>query len=191
MHAQRRHWRYFFPFQLLLLHLKKNHFLLAVWVLLFGVITGNVGHRIGIPQQFLVPEYLGMTGPLSFAILGFSVGGFISGYNLYTYMMHGYRFPIIATLSRPFHKFCINNFLLPALFVITYLFCSARFQWHKECIDPLTIILNLASFLLALTAFQSLSFVYFLHTNKEAEQFGKHEPSAARSTMVGRRRAVW
>jgi hypothetical protein len=178
MHAQRRHWRYFFPFQLLLLHLKKNHFLLAVWVLLFGVITGNVGHRIGIPQQFLVPEYLGMTGPLSFAILGFSVGGFISGYNLYTYMMHGYRFPIIATLSRPFHKFCINNFLLPALFVITYLFCSARFQWHKECIDPLTIILNLASFLLALTAFQSLSFVYFLHTNKEAEQFGKHEPSA-------------
>jgi hypothetical protein len=177
MHSRRRHWRYFFPFQLLLLHLKKNHFLLAVWILLFGVITGNVGHRIGIPQQFLVPEYLGRTGIISFAILGFSVGGFISGYNLYTYIMHGYRFPVIATLSRPFHKFCINNFLLPALFVSTYLISSARFQLLKECIEPIDVTLNLVSFLLALTAFQSLSFVYFLHTNKEAEAFGKHEQS--------------
>jgi hypothetical protein len=177
MHTRRRHWRYFFPFQLLLLHLKKNHFLLAVWVLLFGAITGQVGNRIGIPQQFLVPEYLGKTGLLSFAMLGFAVGGFISGYNLYTYIMHGYRFPVIATLSRPFHKFCINNFLLPAFFVLTYLFCSARFQLHRECIEPLDIVLNLLSFLLALTAFQSLSFVYFLHTNKEAESFGRHEPA--------------
>ncbi len=177
MHSNRRHWRYFFPFQLLLLHLKKNHFLLFVWILLFGAVSGQVGNRIGIPQQFLVPEYLGKTGMLSFAMLGFAVGGFISGYNLYTYMMHGYRFPVIATLSRPFHKFCINNFLLPALFVATYLFCSARFQWQRECIDPWNIVLNLTSFLLALTAFQSLSFLYFLHTNKEAESFGKHEPS--------------
>jgi len=178
MPAQRRHWRYFFPFQLLLLHLKKNHFLLAVWVLLFGVIAGGIGHRIGIPQQFLVPEYLGKTGPISFAILGFAVGGFISGYNLYTYMMHGYRFPVIATLSRPFHKFCINNFLLPLLFVITYIVCSARFQFHRECISALDIFINLISFILALTAFQFLSFIYFLHTNKEADSFGKHEPAA-------------
>jgi hypothetical protein len=176
MHSRRRHWRYFFPFQLLLLHLKKNHFLLAVWVLLFGAIAGQIGNRIGIPQQFLVPEYLGNTGVLSFAMLGFAVGGFISGYNLYTYMMHGYRFPVIATLSRPFHKFCINNFLLPALFVLTYLFCSARFQWQRECIEPWSIFINLLSFLIALTAFQLLSFLYFLHTNKEAESFGKHEP---------------
>jgi hypothetical protein len=178
MSSQRRQWRYFFPFQLLLLHLKKNHFLLATWILLFGVITGNVGNRIGIPQQFLVPEYLGKTGVLSFGMLGFAVGGFISGYNLYTYIMHGYRFPVIATLSRPFHKFCINNFLLPALFVATYLFCSARFQWQRECIAAADILVNLVSFLVALTAFQSLSFFYFLHTNKEAEQFGKHEPSS-------------
>jgi hypothetical protein len=177
MHSRRRHWRYFFPFQLLLLHLKKNHFLLAVWVLLFSVITGSLGQRIGIPQQFLVPEYLGKTGVVSFAIVGFSVGGFISGYNLYTYMMHGYRFPVIATLSRPFHKFCINNFLLPALFLITYIISSARFQIVKECIAPQDVILNLISFVLALMVFQTVSFVYFLHTNKEAEAFGNQEQS--------------
>lgn len=168
-------WRYFFPIQLLLLHLKKNHFLLAIWVLLFAVITGKFGQRIGIPQQFLVPEYMGRTGVLSFAMLGFSVGGFISGYNLYTYIMHGYRFPIIATLNRPFHKFCINNFILPALFIITYIVCSASFQLERECLPPADVVLNLAVFLIALTAFQSLSFVYFLHTNKEAAAFGEHE----------------
>jgi hypothetical protein len=175
MPSRAHHWRYFFPFQLLLLHLKKNHFLLAIWVLLFAVITGSFGQRIGIPQQFLVPEYLGQTGIVSFAILGFSVGGFISGYNLYTYMMHGYRFPIIATLNRPFHKFCINNFLLPGIFVLTYLLCSARFQLLRECLMPSEVAVNLIVFLLALTAFQALSFVYFLYTNKEATAFGKHE----------------
>ena len=166
MASNKRLWRYFFPIQLLLLHLKKNHFLLAIWVLLFAVITGNLGQRIGIPQQFLVPEYLGQTGVVSFAMLGFSVGGFISGYNLFTYMMHGYRFPVIATLNRPFHKFCINNFLLPGIFVLTYLYCSARFQLLRECLAPADVALNLLVFLLALTGFQALSFVYFLHTNK-------------------------
>jgi hypothetical protein len=176
MASNKRLWRYFFPIQLLLLHLKKNHFLLAIWVLLFAVITGNLGQRIGIPQQFLVPEYLGQTGVVSFAMLGFSVGGFISGYNLYTYMMHGYRFPVIATLNRPFHKFCINNFLLPGIFMLTYLYCSARFQLLRECLAPADVALNLLVFVLALTGFQALSFVYFLHTNKEAAAFGKHEP---------------
>ncbi|MFM7233709.1 MAG: hypothetical protein ACKOZM_03905, partial [Flavobacteriales bacterium] len=118
---------------------------------------------------------LGETGVLSFAMLGFSVGGFISGYNLYTYMMHGYRFPVIATLSRPFHKFCINNFLLPGIFILTYLVCSARFQLQRECIDPMHVVLNLFSFLIAITIFQSLSYFYFLRTNKEAESFGKSE----------------
>jgi hypothetical protein len=175
MHHRRRQWRYFFPFQLLLLHLKKNHFLLTIWVLLFAVITGSLGQRIGLPQQFLVPEYLGHTGLLSFAMLGFAVGGFISGFNLYTYMMHGYRFPVIATLSRPFHKFCINNILLPAIFVSTYLYCSALFQLQRECIAPVEVLMNLLVFLLSISVFQALSFFYFLHTNKEAASFGNSE----------------
>ena len=179
MSSQRRQWRYFFPFQLLLLHLKKNHFLLGVWVLLFAVVTGNLGQGIGIPQQFLVPEYLGHTGMLSFAMLGFSIGGFISGYNLFTYMRHGYRFPVIATLSRPFHKFCINNFLLPAIFIVVYLIASARFQSIRECIPPVHVILNLFAFLVALVFFQFLSYFYFLYTNKEATAFGSHEEGDA------------
>ncbi len=174
MHRRRLPWRYFFPFQLLLLHLKKNHFLLAMWVLLFAVVAGNVGQGLGIPQLFLVPEYLGRTGPFSFAMLGFSVGGFISGFNLYTYIMHGYRFPVIATLNKPFHKFCINNSLLPGIFLITFLFQSASFQLRHELIGIWEVVINLVAFLIAFTLFQSLSYFYFLYTNKDASAFGRH-----------------
>jgi hypothetical protein len=164
---------YFFPIQLLLLHLKKNHFLLFVWVLLFAIITGNLGKSIGVPQQFLVPEYLGASGMLSFAILGFSVGGFVSGYNLYTYIMHGYRFPFIATLSKPFHKFCINNFLIPGVFLITFLYSSARFQYERELVPTGKVVLNLFSFLISFTVFQTISYLYFMYTNKDANNFGR------------------
>jgi hypothetical protein len=164
---------YFFPLQLLLLLIKKNHFLLFIWVFFFGIITGGIGKSIGVPQQFLVPEYMGKTGWLSFAILGFSVGGFISGFNLYTYIMHGYRFPFIATLSKPFHKFCINNFLMPGLFLLTYVYVSARFQIERELISPLAVVSNLLSFFLALALFQTLSYLYFMYTNKDAQAFGK------------------
>lgn len=173
---------YFFPLQLLLLLIKKNHFLLFIWVFFFGIITGGVGKSIGVPQQFLVPEYLGKTGWLSFAILGFSVGGFISGFNLYTYIMHGYRFPFIATLSKPFHKFCINNFLMPGLFLLTYIYFSARFQIERELISPAAVVINLLSFFIAFAMFQTLSYLYFMYTNKDAQAFGKGRKRRAAAT---------
>ncbi len=166
-------WKYFFPFQLLLLHFKKNHLLLFIWTLLFAIASGVVAKNFGVPQQFLIPEYRGASGFISFAIVGFSVGGFITGFNLYTYIMHGYRFPLIATLSRPFQKFSLNNFLLPALFLITYTWCSARFQLEKELIPPVKVCLNILSFFIGLTAFQGLSYLYFKYTNKDAKHFGQ------------------
>ncbi len=166
---------YFFPFQLVLLHLKKNTFLFLLWVFLFGIITGLFAKNIGVPQQFLLPEYLGVTGMVSYGILGFAVGGFISGFNLYTYIRHGYRFPFIATLNRPFQKFCINNSLIPAAFVITYFYCSARYQVEKELITPLHVAINLLSFFVMLCFFQLLSYVYFVYTNKSAINFGSND----------------
>lgn len=166
---------YFFPFQLVLLHLKKNTFLLLLWVFLFAIITGGLAQKIGVPQQFLLPEYLGVTGVISFGILGFAVGGFISAFNLYTYIRHGYRFPFIATLNRPFQKFCINNSIIPAIFIIVYFISSARYQSTRELIEPLKIVLNLTSFFVMLSLFQFLSFIYFVYTNKNANSFGNSE----------------
>ncbi|MDV7399199.1 hypothetical protein RZS08_47755, partial [Arthrospira platensis SPKY1] len=96
---------YFFPLQLLVLHVKKNHMLLLCWLLLFLYVTGSLGVKYGIPNLFLYPEYFGRVGFFSHAIVGFALGGFIIAFNLYSYTMHGYRFPFIATLARPFLKF--------------------------------------------------------------------------------------
>lgn len=172
-HKERTSWRYFFPFQLLVLHIKKNHLLLVLWALLFGFATQFIAAKFGVPQQFLVPEYRGASGIVSFGIVGFALGGFITGFNLYTYIMHGYRFPFIATLSRPFHKFSLNNFVLPALFIITYAICSFRFQVNNELIAPAKAAINIFSLFVGITFFQLLSYFYFSLTNKDASAFGK------------------
>jgi hypothetical protein len=167
-----KNFRYFFPFQLSVLHIKKNHFLLLLWVLLFGFALGAFAPRFGVPQQFLVPEYQGKINFLSFAIVGFATGGFITGFNLYTYIMHGYRFPFIATLSRPFHKFSLNNFVIPSIFVLTYCFCSADFQFESEYFSTGKIIQNLLGFVIGIIVFQLMSYFYFMMTNKDAKAFG-------------------
>lgn len=163
---------YFFPLQLIILHVKKNHFLLFLWILIFGFALGAVAPRFGVPQQFLVPEYRGESNFLSFGIVGFATGGFITGFNLYSYIMHGYRFPFIATLSRPFHKFSLNNFIIPIAFVTTYCWSSGVFQFKKELFQISDVIMNLLGFIIGIISFQTISYLYFKITNKDAKAFG-------------------
>lgn len=161
---------YFFPFQLVVLHLKKNHVMLLCWLLLFGYITQLVGLKYGIPYLFLYPEYFGTANFWSFLLLGFSLGGFITGFNLFTYTLHAYRFPFVATLARPFLKFNINNAIIPAVFVLTYLWCSARLQYTKELVPVPDIVLHLAAFLLGMTMFLLLALIYFTRTNTDVHK---------------------
>ncbi len=183
----RQWWRrvvYFFPIQLLLLHLKKNHLLLFAWVLLFAYVTESLGVKYGVPYLFLFPEYFGKVGFLSHAITGFALGGFITAFNLYSYAMHGYRFPFIATIARPFLKFNVNNAVIPALFVVTYLWCTARFQYKQELVPISGIAFNLLGFLVGMAAFMGVALLYFTRTNtdivkmlgKSAEEYRPEEP---------------
>lgn len=168
-----RWWRrvlYFFPFQLLLLHLKKNHLLLLTWVLLFAYVTESLGVKYGVPYLFLFPEYFGRVDFLSHAITGFALGGFITAFNLYSYAMHGYRFPFIATIARPFLKFNINNALIPALFTLTYLWCAARFQYTQELVPVPRIALHLLGLITGMVAFLGLALLYFTRTNTDIEK---------------------
>jgi hypothetical protein len=164
---------YFFPIQLMMLLIKKNQFLILIWAFLISIVTGVFAKRFGVPQQFLVPEYLGGNNFVSFGILGFAIGGFITGFHLYVYIMHGYRFPFIATLSRPFQKFSLNNSLLPLVFVLVYLYESAVFQATRELFSTSKIIINLSGFVGGLLLFQLLDYFYFSFTNKDATAFGK------------------
>ena len=158
---------YFFPLQLLVLHVKKNHMLLLCWLLLFLYITESLGVKYGIPYLFLYPEYFGQVGFISFAITGFALGGFITAFNLYSYTMHGYRFPFIATLARPFLKFNVNNGIIPAVFVITYLWCSAGFQYTREFEPVWNIVVHLSGFVCGMLLFLALALLYFTRTNTD------------------------
>ncbi|HMU13176.1 MAG: hypothetical protein JST41_06965 [Bacteroidetes bacterium] len=164
----RQRWRrfiYFFPFQLFVLHLKKNPLLLLLWLVLFGYIAQVMGVKYGVPYLFLVPEYFGRTSFWSFGILGFAAGGFFTAFNLYCYTTHAYRFPFLATISRPFLKFSINNALLPGLFTLAFLFYSARLQVHKELIPVGAMALNLLGFITGVGSFMAIALLYFFRTN--------------------------
>lgn len=167
---------YFFPVQLLLLHVKKNHLLLLVWLLLFGYVTGNIGVKYGVPHLFLFPEYFGRVDMLSYLITGFSLGGFIVAFNLYSYTLHAYRFPFISTIGRPFLKFNVNNSTIPVLFILTYLWCSGHFQVYKEFVPPGRMVLHLAAFLLGVTLFLGLALLYFTRTNTDIIKVLGREP---------------
>lgn len=182
---------YFFPFQLILLHIKRNHFLLLLWALLFGIVLGDLGERFGIPNLFLYPEYLGSVGPWAFAILGFSVGGFSTAFHLYSYVAHSRKFPFIATLSRPFLKFSINNSVIPTLFALLHILRIVQHQSRIELEESETILLNVGGYVLGGVAFFLLAFFYFFRTNldlyklirksekkgkKKKTRFGKQKP---------------
>lgn len=171
---------YFFPLQLLVLHVKKNHMLLVCWLLLFLFITESVGLKYGVPSLFLYPEYFGKVGFFSFAISGFALGGFITAFNLYSYTMHGYRFPFIATLARPFLKFNVNNAIIPAIYVITFLWCSAAFQYGSEFESPGRIAWHLFGFLFGMFFFLALALLYFTSTNTDIIKLLGRDPDSYR-----------
>lgn len=162
---------FFFPFQLLVLHLKRNHLLVLCWLVLFGYITQNISVKYGLPNLFLYPEYFGEVNMLSYGIVGFTFGGFITAFNLYSYIMHGFRFPFIATLSRPFLKFSINNFIIPALFLLVFALNSFQFQVQKELIPVGEALLNVLGALMGTTTFFLISNLYFSRTNTDMRKF--------------------
>ncbi|CAN5535553.1 hypothetical protein BH11BAC1_BH11BAC1_06380 [soil metagenome] len=156
-----------FPIQLLVLLIKKNHMLLLYWSLLFYMVLGDLKSRFGTPYLFLDPEYMGHVGLRSFFIMGFTTGSFIMVFNMSSYIINGFRFPFIATLSRPFMKYCINNFILPVLFVVVYLSRLIYFQVYYEFKGIGNILINSFGFLLGLSVIILVTLTYFFRTNQD------------------------
>ncbi len=178
---------FFFPVQLVFLHIKANHLLLFFWLLLFGYITHGMGGKFGIPYLFLYPEYLGGVDVRSHIIMGFALGGFIMAFNIYSYVMHSSKFPFIATLAKPFLKFCINNFIIPMLFVIVYMVSAINFQLEKEFMSGGEVAANMFGILAGLFVFFVLSLFYFFRTNKDIFKLGGKKKAKAKE---GKEKAV-
>ena len=167
---------YSFPFQLLVLHLRSNLFVTFVWVVLFLIITGTVGEKFGIQYLFLAPEYLGRVGFGSFFILGLAFGGFVMTWNIITYLLDAYHFPFLASLSRPFRKYCINNAVLPLAFVLTLLGYHLAYETYYEYVSIGRALWECLAFLLGTIFTVVLIVTYLYWTNKDIFSFLKAPP---------------
>jgi hypothetical protein len=158
---------YFFPLQLLVLHLKKNHCCCLVWLVLFGFITkhgGEVRGTLPLPlSRILRPGRLHLL-----CHHRLRSGGFITAFNLYSYAMHGYRFPFIATISRPFLKFNINNAVIPGLFIATFLILLGTLPVHEGAWKrrPWPFI-HLPDSSSGSCSFLAMALLYFTRTNTD------------------------
>src|SRR5690554_3764265 len=159
--------RSFFPIHLLFSQIKYNLIVAFYWIFLFGIINRVVGLGIGLPYLFLSPEYLGLSNYLSFFILGVSIGGFIMAYHIYSYIQIGPKYPFIATLSRPFYKFSLNNSLVPLAFVINICFRIYYFQVSQEYATDYKVFGLIGALIGGVIAFILLALLYFFPTNKD------------------------
>ncbi len=157
----------FFPIHLMFSQLKYNLIVLFYWAFLFAIINNKLGIGFGLPYLFLSPEYLGSSNYLSFLLLGFSVGGFIMAFHTYSYIQLGPKYPFIATLSRPFFKFSLNNSLIPLAFVVNLCISIYYFQKSQEFVSTATLFSFIASFVVGVFLFISFAFLYFFPTNKD------------------------
>lgn len=160
----------FFPFHLIMAHLKHNMFALLFWVLLFLVVNDSVGSAFGVPYLFLSPEYLGSVTSTSFFFLGFAFGGFIMAFNTYSYIKLGPRFPFLMTLSKPFLKFSYNNSLIPLIFTLFYIYKMSVFQSGDELAEVFDIITYNLACVGGIISFFVVSFFYFFPVTRRQER---------------------
>ncbi|AEV31244.1 Patatin-like phospholipase [Owenweeksia hongkongensis DSM 17368] len=155
----------FFPIQLFLLHLRRSHLLIIFWLILFAFIGGFMAESYGLSYLFLTPEYLDKVNFVSYFIVGVSGGLFVMAFHISSYIYYSYRYPFLATLSRPLWKFSINNSVIPVLFIGFYLYqvidllLREGFDWMSIAINTL----GLAAGGLFTILF---SFSYFISTLK-------------------------
>ena len=168
----------FFPIHIIFAQLKYNLISMFYWAFLFMLISGSFGKAFGVPYLFLSPEYLGNVSSWSFLLLGFSIGGFIMAFNTYSYIKLGPRYSFLAIVSRPFYKFCINNSLIPIIFIIYYIYTMTQFQRIEELSTYMNLFIYTFSFLGGIFAFILLSLFYFFPTTREKGEKIDHEDSS-------------
>lgn len=156
----------FYPLELLKSQFKFNLLSVFFWLFLFAVANKSFGFSFGLPYLFYSPEYLGKINGWSFYLLGVAVGGFTTAYNTYSYIKLGQRYPFLATVTRPFFMFCVNNAFIPLIFVVFYLVKMSLFQAEEELARPWQILIYNFSFLGGFSSFILFSMFYFFPTTK-------------------------
>lgn len=166
MKAWLRGFKHSFPIQLLFLHFRKYQVLLLFWFLLFSTVNGTFMKTFGADSLYLAPEYLGNVNSFSSAIVGISVGMFIMSWNISTFILFSKHFRFLAATTNPFLKYCINNAIIPALFLLFYFLKAYHFTHYKELISTTEILFLFGGFSAGLIFILSVSFIYFFRADR-------------------------
>jgi hypothetical protein len=158
---------YSFPVQLLVLHAKKNQWLLLCWLILFGCVAGGYGRIFGIPYLFTDPEYNHRISFAGLFIMGVALGGFVMAFHITCYILDAHRFSFLGNEKDPFTKFCFNNSPIPLAFLVTYLVCFIRSQLENELENVSPILWQSLGLVLGCALMVALMALYFTSTNKD------------------------
>ena len=100
------------------------------------------------------------------AIVGASIGMFIMSWNIATFILFSRYFRFLSATTNPFLKYCINNSVIPILFLAFYFFKAYRFDQYKELISPTEILFLFGGFLSGLIFILSVSMIYFFRADR-------------------------
>ena len=161
--------RDFFPFRLLSAHVKYNFFGLIYWVLLFGIVSGNLASFFGVPFLFYTPEYHGQLSFFSFFLLGIALGGFFMTFQAYSYAKLGPRFPFLLVVSTPFFKFILNNSILPISFLIYFTYKTCTFLANEELLEFGEIFNKIFGLFAGIASFTLIALLYFFRIRRNVD----------------------
>ncbi len=122
--------------------------------------------NFGADALFFAPEYLGNVNVLGAAIVGIAMGVFMMSWNITTFILHSKRCKFLATTSKPFLKYCINNAVLPLLFIIFYVVRLVSFNEYKELMSAGEITIMITGILGGFILLLAFSFAYFFGAEK-------------------------
>ena len=164
-----------FPVHLLKIQLRSNLLLTSLWALVFLFVSGWVGKSYGIQYLFLDPEYHGQVDFWSFFITGLGFSSFLIAWDTSIYIINSYNYPFLASLSRPFTKFVLNNGLLPLIFYLYYVVKICSFQYYNEYAAQNSIFMYILGLFLGTVVGVLIASGYFFTTNKDIFTFLKNK----------------
>lgn len=157
---------YSFPIQLLLLHFRKYQVLLIFWAILFSTINGGFAKTFGGDALFLAPEYMGKVNFYSTTVTGIATAIFTMSWNITTFILHSGRFKFLATTSQPFSRYCLNNAIIPGIFLVMLLWRGWQYQRWQELNSVPQILLLAEGFICGYLIIIFFSFFYFFNADK-------------------------
>ena len=166
MKAWLRGFYYSFPVQLLFLHFRKYQVLLLFWFVLFSTVNGTLMKTFGADSLYLAPEYLGNVNSFSSAIVGASISMFIMSWNISSFILFSKHFRFLSATTNPFLKYCINNSVIPIIFLIFYFYKAYHFTHYRELISITEILFLFGGFAAGFIIILAVSLIYFFRADR-------------------------